>query len=174
MIHLILGGARSGKSSFAEKLAGSHDRAVVYIATATADDEEMKQRIAHHQNQRPSDWELIEEPYNLSSVVSQLTENKNIILIDCLTLWLSNWLCGEKVSWQSEQKLFLSSLEQSKSEIYIVSNEVGTGIIPMGELTRQFVDRAGWLNQAVAQISSKVTLVVAGLPLILKETTATK
>jgi len=178
MIHLILGGARSGKSTFAEKLAGSDNRAVFYIATATAGDEEMKQRIAHHQNQRPSEWQLIEEPFNLSSMIFELGNSQNVILIDCLTLWLSNWLCrekeAEKASWKSEQELFLSSLEQSESNIYIVSNEVGSGIIPMGELTRRFVDRAGRLNQAVARIANEVTLVVAGLPLSLKETTTAK
>ena len=172
MIHLILGGARSGKSSYAENLAKQWGDKVIYVATATADDKEMETRICHHKKSRPPEWRLIEEPFLLSSIVNQHKDEKNVLLIDCLTLWLSNWLCkkvdSQQSNWEDESNNFLDSLNESTNTIFIVSNEVGSGIIPMGELTREFSDKAGWLNQKVASIADKVTLVVAGLPLELK------
>ena len=177
MVHLILGGARSGKSSYAESLAkdfsnkGVGDK-VIYVATATADDKEMETRISYHKKNRPPEWLLVEEPFLLSSIVNQHKDSKNILLIDCLTLWLSNWLCKkvdpQQSNWDEESNHFLESLIKSSSTIFIVSNEVGSGIVPMGELTREFSDKAGWLNQKVASVADKVTLVVAGLPVELK------
>ncbi len=194
MIHLILGGARSGKSTFAEKKALEAlklSEKATYVATATPDDAEMEQRIAHHQSRRDDQWTLIEEPFFLSKVISQkrqldeCVQAREVLLIDCMTLWVSNWLCKKSCKkphkkpyessqgfhrglWEKEKNEFLSSLEKSSAAIFIVSNEIGSGIIPLGELNRDFVDRAGWLNQEIAKIANKVTLVVAGLPTALK------
>ncbi len=172
MIHLILGGARSGKSSYAENLAKLCGKEVVYVATATADDKEMKDRILNHKNGRSNEWSLIEEPFLLSSVVNEFFSKDKAILIDCLTLWLSNWLCknidSQKSNWDEECDNFIGSLKETTNTIFIVSNEVGSGIVPMGELSREFSDKAGWLNQSVAMVADMVTLVVAGLPLELK------
>ncbi len=168
MIHLVIGGARSGKSGYAEQLAIDSLKEVIYIATATAGDGEMQDRIEHHQASRPKAWGLIEEPYHLTHTLQQL-ESDRVILIDCLTLWLSNWLCREDMpAWQKEKSAFLEVLKNTKQDVVIVSNEVGSGIIPMGELSRLFVDEAGWLNQSVAKVAENVTLVVAGCPVKLK------
>ena len=174
MIHLILGGARSGKSSYAESLAISCEsklKSVTYIATATANDDEMKQRIEHHQNSRSDLWRLIEEPLLLSKFIEENNQQEDILLIDCMTLYVTNWLCKDEqlVDWQQEKEHFLSALSKSEATIFIVSNEVGSGIIPLGELTRSFVDEAGWLNQALGKLSNQSTLVVAGMPLVLKD-----
>ncbi len=181
MIHLILGGARSGKSSYAESLAilaaESSNKTISYLATAIAQDDEMKARIKRHQLDRPKDWKVIEEPLLLTEKLNQLNDNNQLIIIDCMTLWITNWLClneGDGVnnlsSWEQEKSTFISQLKKSKATILIVSNETGSGIIPLGTLNRQFVDHAGWLNQEIAQVSQQVTLVVAGLPLELKNT----
>lgn len=173
MIHLILGGARSGKSRYAEQCAAKSSQ-VVYIATATADDAAMSRRIEHHQQSRPGHWPTIEEPLYLSHCVeSHLIDAPNkpvpTLLIDCMTLWLSNWLCGKNLEgWHDERDAFLDAIQRYSGEVIIVSNEVGNGIVPLGELTREFVDQAGWLNQALAKVANEVSLVVAGCPLPLK------
>jgi adenosylcobinamide kinase/adenosylcobinamide-phosphate guanylyltransferase len=180
MIHLVVGGARSGKSRFAETLASNNKQAICYVATATAGDEEMSQRIAQHQLDRPSDWLLVEEPLFLANKLTELTEfkkgketsNNKVILIECMTLWLSNWLCRQTAEsdeqWQKEKLLFLEALRTIESEVIIVSNEVGSGIVPLGKLTRDFADQAGWLNQELAKIADRVWLVVAGCPISIK------
>ncbi len=169
MIHLVIGGQRSGKSAYTEKLASNSIKKVVYVATATIGDDEMRKRIEHHQNSRPQDWLLIEEPFNLSEVIKQHSRRNNILIIECMTLWLTNWLCTNDIeSWADEKQTFIDSLITSQSDVIIVSNEVGSGIVPMGELSRDFVDQAGWLNQALTQVADKATLVVAGCPLVLK------
>lgn len=168
MIHLVLGGARSGKSGYAEQWAADHQRPVTVIATATADDDEMANRIAHHQASRPDHWQVIEEPLFLSRALSKV-EPDHVIMIDCLTLWLSNWLCKADPSlWQKQKTEFINQLCQLKQPLVMVSNEVGSGIVPLGELSRHFVDQAGWLNQSIAALADEVSLVVAGLPLSLK------
>lgn len=169
--HLILGGARSGKSSYAEKITleaytqPAHKGELIYIATATAGDSEMANRITHHQARRNQQWHTIEEPTNLAAIISQQGKNSTI-LIDCLTLWLSN--CLHQACWPAQKVNFLAALESTEASVFMVSNEVGSGIVPMGELSRQFVDESGWLHQQIAQICSHVTLVVAGLPMPLK------
>lgn len=169
MIHLILGGARSGKSRYAEKLAGAFAEKIIYVATATAGDDEMRQRIQNHQQSRPQTWQLIEEPFNLSQVIKAHDESETTLLVECMTLWLSNWLCtNDWQNWEAEKQAFIDALVESKANIIIVSNEVGSGIVPMGELSRDFVDQAGWLNQALAQYADKSTLVVAGCPIQIK------
>lgn len=178
MIQLILGGARSGKSSYAELQATKIENNACYIATATAGDEEMSSRIKHHRESRPSHWRLIEEPYKLAKSIELENNKEQVILIDCMTLWLSNWICkiqqqpSQREDWLQEKENLLATLSSSNAEIIMVSNEVGSGIIPMGELTREFVDQAGWLNQSLAKIADRVVLVTAGLPLTLKENSA--
>ncbi|WP_340677471.1 bifunctional adenosylcobinamide kinase/adenosylcobinamide-phosphate guanylyltransferase [Paraglaciecola sp.] len=171
MIHLILGGARSGKSNFALQkaleLSQSKQQNVTYVATATAIDPEMAARISRHQQERPRDWLLAEIPLDLTAFVSQ--HQGSILLIDCLTLWLNNQLYHYPE--QDFAGLFTglcNVLKNSQVDIILVANEVGLGVIPMGAISRQFVDQAGWLNQAIARCADKVTLVAAGLPLILK------
>ncbi len=173
MINLILGGARSGKSSYAEQLAISSAKKVVYIATAQAKDEEMQQRIQHHQQQRPSEWQTVEEPIQLAAVLKQYAQPEYCVLVDCLTLWLSNILFDEQgitdeKQFQQQREALLDSLPQLKSEIIFVSNEVGQGIIPINAMARRFVDEAGWLHQDLASISDKVVFMTAGLAQVLK------
>ena len=183
-IHLILGGARSGKSSFAEKLAKQNEAnlnaQVFYLATAQSLDKEMSARIEQHQQQRPEHWGLIESPINLGAAIEHLIfthqsehESSMTILVDCLTLWLSNCLCSaKKNSWQQEKQLFLNVLStlstSNKVNLLLVSNEVGHGIVPMGELSRNFVDQAGWLHQDIAAIATDVDFIMAGIALSLK------
>lgn len=166
MKELILGGARSGKSHYAEIRAVESNRDVIYVATAQALDDEMQQRIAHHQQQRPAHWQLIEEPINLVTVLKDNASDKTCILVDCLTLWLSNQLCSEKYKTQFQKNIddLINILPVLPGNIIFVSNEVSMGIIPMGEVNRQFVDEAGRLHQRLAAICDKVTLMVAGIP----------
>lgn len=171
MKHLILGGARSGKSAYAEKQALKNTRflsqTLLYIATATkTNDAEMLQRIEHHQQHRDARWQLIEEPIDLAAVINQYNSPDDCLLIDCLTLWLTNALL--EGSWVDVKESFLQAVKKSQATIYFVSNEVGSGIVPLGELSRQFVDESGWLHQELANDSERVSLIVAGLPLVLK------
>jgi adenosylcobinamide kinase/adenosylcobinamide-phosphate guanylyltransferase len=166
---LILGGARSGKSALAERLAGDSGRDVVYIATAQAGDAEMATRIAHHRARRPQQWRCMEEPLHLADALREHAREDRCILVDCLTLWLSN-LLGEADAqcFERERDRLLDALPGLQGDILLVSNEVGLGIVPMGELTRRFVDEAGRLHQAIAAVSERVVFVAAGLPLVLK------
>jgi adenosylcobinamide kinase/adenosylcobinamide-phosphate guanylyltransferase len=175
MIQLILGGARSGKSRFAleqvKQLSEDTGLPITFVATATASDPEMAQRIAYHEAERPEHWRLAEVPLDLSAFLAK-TEflPKQILLIDCLTLWLNNQLFAYPE--QHFKTLFnelLNALNACKCDIFLVTNEVGSGIIPMGEVSRVFVDQSGWLNQLLAKHVDKVTLVTAGLPMTLKE-----
>ena len=174
--HLILGGARSGKSSFAEtraeQLALSEKSAtpgtrLVYIATATAEDNEMKHRIEQHQRSRSQFWIVIEEQIKLTDVLKGITE-PSVILVDCLTLWLSNCLHDDEAVWKQQKNQLLSYLPNTKHDLIFVSNEVGHGIVPLGKLSRTFVDESGWLHQSLASICTEVTMVIAGLPQKLK------
>ena len=179
-LHLILGGARSGKSRLAEniaKKAESEGLTVCYLATAQAHDEEMNQRIIQHQGDRPQHWDLLESPLYLAEAIKQALQKNDCVLIDCLTLWLSNCLCHENSGFYDQQKSkfieflnqFISDKSSYKSKkLIFVSNEVGHGIVPMGELSRQFVDQAGWLHQDIAQLANQVDFVMAGFPLTLK------
>ena len=166
MKQLILGGARSGKSYYAETCATESGLDVIYVATAQALDDEMQQRIKHHQQQRPVHWQLIEEPINLVSTLKDNANNKTCILVDCLTLWLSNQLCSEENKSQLQGNInnLINILPELPGKIIFVSNEVSMGIIPMGEINRQFVDEAGRLHQRLATVCDKVTLMVAGIP----------
>ncbi|WP_413110265.1 bifunctional adenosylcobinamide kinase/adenosylcobinamide-phosphate guanylyltransferase [Thaumasiovibrio sp. DFM-14] len=168
-LELVLGGARSGKSSYAEQIAKSSGKTVVYIATSEVRDDEMAQRVMLHQAQRPHDWAVIEEPFELAKALTAHSRENNCILVDCLTLWLSNSLFRQtERDWTEIKQELLDVLASLPGQVLLVSNEVGCGVVPMGKETRQFVDEAGWLHQAIAKQASKVTLVTAGLPLRLK------
>lgn len=170
-IQLVIGGARSGKSSYAERIAKESGKPVIYVATSEVHDNEMAQRVALHKSQRPADWSVIEEPLLLAKVLQEQSREDNCILVDCLTLWLSNCLFGEEsINWENTKSELLTTLEQLPGQVIMVTNEVGCGIVPMGEMSRRYVDEAGWLHQAIAERVAKVTLVTAGLPMHLKET----
>ncbi|MEB6665795.1 bifunctional adenosylcobinamide kinase/adenosylcobinamide-phosphate guanylyltransferase [Acinetobacter vivianii] len=170
MLQLILGGARSGKSRLAEQIAKDSGLSVVYIATAQALDDEMQQRIEHHRQQRPEHWQVCEEPIYLADRLLQCDQPNQLILVDCLTLWLTNLLLAEDTTLQQQQtEKFLAVLAQLQAQIILVSNETGLGVVPMGEISRRFVDEAGRLHQALGQLAHKVTFCVAGFPMILKD-----
>jgi adenosylcobinamide kinase/adenosylcobinamide-phosphate guanylyltransferase len=168
MLELILGGARSGKSALAEQYATESGLEVLYIATAEARDEEMAVRIDHHRVRRPDHWRCVEQPLQLADTLQQHAAEGHCLLIDCLTLWLSNLLVAGDEVFERERNALLQKLPQLPGRIILVSNEVGLGIVPMGELTRRFCDESGRLHQAVAAASDRVTFVTAGLPMILK------
>ena len=169
MIDLILGGARSGKSRLAEDLALSCGLPVVYVATATAEDSEMRSRIAQHQSRRPLAWRTVEEPLFLADVLRQEVTSGRCVLVECITLWLTNLMLMDSGEHLDEQReALLEVLPLLSGRLIIVSNEVGMGIVPMGELSRRFQDEAGLLNQSLAARSDRVILTVAGIPQVLK------
>jgi adenosylcobinamide kinase / adenosylcobinamide-phosphate guanylyltransferase len=182
---LILGGQKSGKSRRAEQLASawlaqSPQHRAVLIATAHAADDEMRERIARHQQDRATRVPAmltIEEPLALVEAVAQHGNSQTLVLVDCLTLWLTNWLFPS-ADFESNRPLahvipaqaatILVAIENSRGPVVLVSNEIGLGVIPMGRPTREFVDALGRLNKDVAQVCKRVTFMVAGLPLTLK------
>ena len=169
MLQLILGGARSGKSRLAEKLASESGCAVTYIATSQPLDGEMNERVRHHRERRPAHWSLIEEPLELARVLRENARADTCLLVDCLTLWLTNLLMLENPQRLTlERDALLACLADLPGEVIFVSNETGMGVVPLGELTRRYVDEAGWLHQALAERCQRVVLTVAGLPLTLK------
>lgn len=172
-ITLVLGGARSGKSSYAEKLARESGLPVTYIATAQVFDDEFKTRVQHHKDRRPASWTLVEEPHRLAQTLTRLAKPNHCLIVDCLTVWLAQWICDDcnpprDSSWQLECEAFLKLIPMFSGNIILVSNEVGLGIVPLGEINRQFQDEQGRLNQAVAEIANSVVFIAAGLPLKLK------
>ncbi|KMM86492.1 adenosylcobinamide kinase /adenosylcobinamide-phosphate guanylyltransferase [Pseudomonas taetrolens] len=169
MLQLILGGARSGKSRLAEKLASESGLAVTYIATSQPLDGEMNERVRHHRERRPAHWGLIEEPVELARVLRDNASADSCLLVDCLTLWMTNLLMlDDPLQLGAERDALLECLAELPGEIVFVSNETGMGVVPLGELTRRYVDEAGWLHQALAAHCQRVVLTVAGLPLMLK------
>jgi adenosylcobinamide kinase/adenosylcobinamide-phosphate guanylyltransferase len=178
--HLVLGAARSGKTRFALNLANGlargRDGRVVYAATAEARDAEMRERIARHRAERAASWQTLEAPRELARALGAL-EAPSVIVIDCLTLWLSNAMLADfnegastnpLPTWTRERDAFMSWLARCQHALVIVSNEVGGGIVPTSALARHFQSEQGWLNQDVARVCESVTLVVAGLPLSIK------
>jgi adenosylcobinamide kinase/adenosylcobinamide-phosphate guanylyltransferase len=166
---LILGGVRSGKSRLAERLATESLLPVTYIATATIEDEEMRERIAAHRVRRPDHWQVIEEPLQLASALIQQANKDHCLLVDCLTLWLTNLLVHPDTSkFDMERAAFLKVLPHLTGKLILVSNETNMGVTPMGELSRRYCDEAGKLHQEIAQHCEQVVLTVAGLPLMLK------
>lgn len=169
MLELILGGARSGKSRLAEKLAADSGLAVTYIATSQPLDGEMSERIAQHRARRPAAWTLVEEPVALAQVLREHAGADRCLLVDCLTLWLTNLLMlDDEMRLQAERQALLESIADLPGRILLVSNETGLGVVPLGELTRRYVDEAGWLHQALAERAQRVVFTVAGLPMVLK------
>lgn len=179
-LHLILGGARSGKSRHAETLALATQRPVTYIATARAGDAEMAARIAHHRSRRPSGWNTVEAPVHLARTLHEACATDRVVIVDCLTLWMSNLLFDEHGEhadtsvitppprFETERAALLEALPALPGTVLCVSNEIGLGVVPLGAMTRFFADEMGRLNQAVAALAQRVTLTVAGLPLELK------
>ncbi len=168
---LILGGVRSGKSRLAEKLAMDSGLPVTTIVTATGDDDEMQRRIAAHRQRRPAHWLVVEEPLQLAGVLHEYALAGRCVLVDCLTLWLNNRLMQSDISDLEEQcdaVVEAVSNTLNDGEIILVGNETSMGIIPLGELTRQYCDQAGRLHQQMATVCDRVVLTVAGLPLYLK------
>ena len=169
MNHLIIGGARSGKSRYAQQLAARAGLDVIYIATATADDDEMRARIQQHQQQRPAHWQLVEEPVQLANVLLLQAASDRVLLVDCLTLWLSNLLAQrDSTLLKSECDKLVNIIPDLPCQLILVSNEVGQGIVPANALARRFIDEAGWLHQRLAEVCSTVTIMTAGLPQTLK------
>ncbi|MFI0398419.1 MAG: bifunctional adenosylcobinamide kinase/adenosylcobinamide-phosphate guanylyltransferase [Thiolinea sp.] len=169
---LILGGARSGKSRYAEQLALQSQKSVVYIATAQAQDAEMQTRIQHHQASRSAEWLTLEEPLSLATTLAAQAQPERILLVDCLTLWLTNLLCLEDSEQRltSELNTLYAVLPQLSGELILVSNETGLGVVPLGELTRRYVDEAGRMHQRLAAQMQQVIFMIAGLPQVLKST----
>ena len=165
-ITLVLGGARSGKSRYAETLVREAGGGV-YLATAQALDAEMEARIARHRADRGQGWTTIEEPLDLAAALARGAQAGRPILVDCLTLWLSN-LMGAERAIEGETARLLAALKGLSVPAVLVSNEVGLGIVPDNALARAFRDEAGRLNQAVAAITDRVVFLAAGLPLVLK------
>jgi adenosylcobinamide kinase/adenosylcobinamide-phosphate guanylyltransferase len=178
---LVLGGARSGKSALAERLALASGKQVTYVATSHAGDAEMAARIAHHREHRPADWQTIEEATALAARLRELCAPDRLVLVDCLTLWLTNLMfpagepqpevgpVGLAPQFVHERAALLEWLDApAAGEVVLVSNEIGLGVVPFGAVSRAFVDEAGRLNQAVAARCDRVLLVTAGLPLTLK------
>lgn len=166
---LILGGVRSGKSQYAERLAFDSGRAVTYIATATAADEQMRQRIENHRLRRPDDWHLVEEPIYLAAVIQEQAVSGRCVIVDCLTLWLTNLLTAkDKTALQRERDALLDGLPAVAGQVILVSNETSMGVVPMDDLSRQYCDEAGRLHQSLAAICDHVAMTVAGIPQRLK------
>ena len=169
MRELILGGVRSGKSRLAEQHANDSGLEVVYVATAQVRDAEMQQRITHHQARRPAHWQVIEAGQNLAQVLQQQASAGRCVLVDCLTLWLTQLLCDvSETELQREVDALLTVLPTLPGQIILVSNETNMGIVPLGELSRRYCDEAGRLHQQVGALCERVILTVAGLPLVVK------
>lgn len=182
---LVLGGARSGKSAFAERLAASGGQSVAFIATATAGDDEMRTRIARHRASRPGDWHTVEEPLDLAGAVRHAGALADVMLLDCITLWLANWLSRQdetnSADTSASSSLFdtgavqaieslidaLSSLGAGKTLI-VVTNEVGLGIVPAYALGRAYRDTLGLVNQRLAEAAERVYLLIAGIAVDIK------
>lgn len=167
---LVIGGIRSGKTALAERLATESAESVVFVATATASDDEMTTRIRRHQQSRPEGWGLAEEPIELGHLLDMYAAASTppFLLIDCMSLWMSNLLFAGDDVFEHEREALLTALEVYPGGVVIVSNEVGLGTIGMDPLTRRFCDELGWLNQALAKQCHKVVMSVAGLPVVLK------
>lgn len=166
-VTFILGGARSGKSRCAEALVRAAASAATYIATAEPGDAEMAARIAEHRRRRDSFWHTIEEPLDLAAAIRAHAEPARPVLVDCLTLWLSNLMAACRIV-EHEAETLCAALRDARGPVVLVANEVGLGLVPETPLGREFRDAAGRLNQQVAALADRVVFVAAGLPLVLK------
>lgn len=166
---LIVGGVRSGKSRYAEQLAASHDGSISVIVTATAGDEEMAARIAAHRARRPSHWRVREEPIALGRALLEVARPDSVVIVDCLTLWLTNIIMQSDASLlERESDALLAAVQSAPGLVILVSNDVGSGIIPINEMARRFVDVTGSLHQRLAHACDRVVWMIAGLPLTVK------
>jgi adenosylcobinamide kinase/adenosylcobinamide-phosphate guanylyltransferase len=166
---LVLGGARSGKSSFAEGLAQKSGRRKIYLATSEVLDAEMRERVDYHRARRGAEWKLVEEPLDLASILTEHASEETCILVDCLTLWLTNLMMAEREIEVEVEALSAALTElPAKASIIFVSNEVGQGIVPMEKMARDFRDHAGRLHQRLAAELPHVWFITAGLPQKLK------
>ena len=172
-IILVTGGARSGKSKYAEQRAAELGSRKLYIATAEANDEEMRLRISEHKKRRGEQWMTVEEPVELGLALQAQRGQIDCALVDCLTIWLSNLLLrgGEKYV-ESKIEELMQTLPGLNFDLILVTNEVGSGIVPDNSLARQFRDLAGWANQRIAATANEVVLMVAGIPMIVKKRAA--
>ena len=169
MKHLVLGGVRSGKSAFAQEQVASSGKPVSYVATSQVWDEGMAERVRLHKANRPGDWQIIEEPLALAKVLNSLNSPEQAVIVECLTLWMTNLLCLEdEARLEEEKRALVSAVEAFEGDLVLVSSEVGLGIMPMNALARRFGDEAGIMNQTLAKLTDRVTFVAAGLPLPLK------
>lgn len=166
-VMLITGGARAGKSRYAERLMNARPARHAVVATAHAGDVEMAERIARHKAERDKTWEVIEQPISVRSAIRNATRPDRIVLVDCLTLWISN-LMAEERDIQIEVQGLVGTLQIAAGPVIIVSNEVGLGIVPDNALARAFRDNLGRANQAVAAAAEVVVFMAAGIPMILK------
>jgi adenosylcobinamide kinase/adenosylcobinamide-phosphate guanylyltransferase len=169
-VTLVLGGVRSGKSRWAQELAAKSER-VAYVATAQARDAEMRAKIRRHQEDRPAHWQTIEEPLELARVLMDNAEKFDLLLVDCLTVFVSNLMEAaetDEASMERRIDAFLEALRSAPTAVILVSNEVGSGVVPPYPAGRVYRDALGELNQRVAAIADNVVLMVAGLPLALK------
>lgn len=164
---LVIGGARSGKSRYAEGIVRELPPPWLYVATAEALDDEMRERIAHHRNRRDERWQVVDAPHDLSETLQHLAEAHQPMLVDCLTLWLSNCLLADLDPDEVTDRL-VAALEKVPGPVVLVTNEVGLGVVPDTPLGRRFRDAQGRLNQRVAGIADRVVMMVAGLPLTVK------
>ncbi len=172
MRHLVLGGVRSGKSTFSERWITEQSEAVTYIATSQIWDEGMAKRVEKHKAYRPDHWRVIEEPVALAKTLLAVQKQspKSGVIVECCSLWLTNLLCQEdEVQKEAEIEAFVTAVDQFKSPLIMVSAEVGLGILPMNELARHYTDEIGVLNQRLATLCEHVTFVAAGLPMALKK-----
>ncbi len=164
---LVLGGARSGKSSYAEKMVESSGLKPLYLATGRAFDEEMENRIAVHRGRRGPEWQTVEEPLDLVGALALHAAADRFVLVDCLTLWLTNLMMAERDIARETANL-VAMLPSLGGPVVLVSNEVGLGIVPENRMAREFRDHAGRLHQPVAAIVDEVYFMAAGLPLKMK------
>jgi adenosylcobinamide kinase / adenosylcobinamide-phosphate guanylyltransferase len=172
---LILGGVRSGKSRYAEELARAQAGPVTVIVTASAQDAEMAARVEAHRRGRPATWRVVEEPTRLAAALDGAAGAAGVIIVDCLTLWLSNLLCGDDAdAVRRETTQLYETLPDLAGEVVLIANEVGLGIIPVSPLGRRFGDEAGALHQRLATACDRVVLMVAGLPLAVKGAAAAR
>ena len=167
---LILGGARSGKSSYALARASAIDGKKAFVATAEALDDEMSARIARHKTERAPDWNTFEEPLELPDLISRIALEHDVILIDCLTLWVSNIMMRPLAFDSYENRLLKALSNEATSDLFIVSNEVGLGLVPDTPVGRQYRDNLGRLNAGVAALATDVYFMAAGIPMKIKET----
>ena len=165
---LVLGGARSGKSNFAERLILADGRKAHYIATGRAWDDEMVERIERHRDRRGDVWTTHEEPLALTDTLKRLDAPDNIVLVDCLTLWVTNLMMEEGMDVESAFAPLVEHAARAQARLVLVSNEVGLGIVPENRMARQFRDHAGRLHQQIAAVAGQVYFIAAGLPLKMK------